>query len=89
MFSEFFRVLRLGGHFVFSVSHPSDVFYEHHPSGNYFEIEQVQYTYNWERWGVRIDVPHFRRPLNAMVNLLIEASFHAGKVARASAVARV
>ncbi len=75
VFSEFFRVLRVDGQFVFSVSHLSDEFYEHHPSGNYFEIEQVQYTYNWERWGVRIDVPHFRRPLNAMVNPLIEAGF--------------
>ena len=31
VFSEFFRVLRVGGHFIFSVSHPSDEFYEHHP----------------------------------------------------------
>ena len=54
------------------MSHPTDEFYVHHASGDYFVVEHVQHTYTWERWGVQVDVPHFRRLLNAMVNPLIE-----------------
>src|SRR5262245_20499238 len=43
VFREFYRVLREPGHVVFSVEHPADAFYEHHPSGNYFEVERVEY----------------------------------------------
>ena len=73
LFREFFRVLRVQGSFVFSVEHPSDVFYDHHPSGNYFETEQVEIV--WNGWGGRVAVPSYRRPLCAMLDPLLAAGF--------------
>jgi SAM-dependent methyltransferase len=75
VFKEFFRVLREPGYFVFSVSHPSDEFYDHHPQGNYFDIEQVQMEFNWPDDGVRVQVPYYRRPLSAMLDPLLDAGF--------------
>jgi SAM-dependent methyltransferase len=72
-FGEFFRLLRGGGHLVFSVEHPSDVFYEHHPHGNYFEVERVEYE--WRGLGTPVRVPSYRRPLQAMLGPLLEAGF--------------
>ena len=40
-FREFRRVLVEGGWLVFSAEHPADVFHEHHPGGDYFEVERV------------------------------------------------
>lgn len=73
LFKEFFRVLRDKGHFIFSVEHPSDVFYDHHPSGNYFDIEQVEVV--WTGLGGRVKVPSYRRPLSAMLDPLLAAGF--------------
>jgi SAM-dependent methyltransferase len=72
-FREFFRVLRGGGHIVFSVEHPSDVFYDHHPHGNYFEVEQVEYE--WRGFGEPVRMPSYRRPLQAMLGPLLGAGF--------------
>jgi len=52
VFTEFFRLLSVPGHFVFSVGHPFDEFYDHHPHGNYFDIEQVEMEFNWPDYGV-------------------------------------
>jgi SAM-dependent methyltransferase len=73
LFREFFRVLRAGGHLVFSVGHPSDEFYDHHPQGNYFDVEQVDYE--WRGFGPVVRVPYYRRPLGAMVDALVDADF--------------
>jgi SAM-dependent methyltransferase len=75
MFKEFFRVLRPPGHLIFSAHHPFDEFYDHHPSGNYFEVELVDYEFNWPSYGVRVRVPYYRRPLSAMVDPLLAAGF--------------
>ena len=72
VFKEFFRVLRAPGYFLFSAGHPFDDFYEHHPSGNYFDVEQVEMKFNF---GVRVRVPYYRRPLSAMLDPLLEAGF--------------
>jgi SAM-dependent methyltransferase len=72
-FGEFFRVLRGGGHLVFSVEHPSDVFYDHHPHGNYFEVERVQYE--WRGFGTPVWMPSYRRPLQAMLGPLLASGF--------------
>jgi CheY-like chemotaxis protein/2-polyprenyl-3-methyl-5-hydroxy-6-metoxy-1,4-benzoquinol methylase len=72
-FREFFRVLREPGHFVFSAGHPSDEYYEHHPQGNYFEVEQV--AYEWRGFGPAVMVPSYRRPLSAMLDPLLGAGF--------------
>ena len=72
-FREFFRVLREGGRLVFSVEHPADVFYEHHPHGSYFEVERVEYE--WRGFGPPVRVPSYRRPLQAMLDPLLGAGF--------------
>jgi SAM-dependent methyltransferase len=73
LFREFFRVLRPADHLVFSSPHPFDEFYDHHSTGNYFQIEEVEYV--WTGFGVPVRVPSYRRPLGAMINPLIEAGF--------------
>jgi SAM-dependent methyltransferase len=72
-FGEFFRLLRGGGHLVFSAAHPADDFYEHHPGGNYFEVERVDFE--WRGFGTPVRVPSYRRPLQAMVGPLLGAGF--------------
>jgi SAM-dependent methyltransferase len=73
VFREFFRALRPGGYLVFSSAHPFDEFYDHHPAGNYFEVEKVEYE--WRGFGVPVRVPSYRRPLGAMIGPLLEAGF--------------
>ncbi|GIV95435.1 MAG: SAM-dependent methyltransferase [Herpetosiphonaceae bacterium] len=75
VFAEFYRVLRTPGYLVFSVGHPCDEFCDRHPQGNYFAIEQVAAVFNWEQFGVRVRVPYYRRPLNAMLGPLLHAGF--------------
>jgi SAM-dependent methyltransferase len=72
-FAEFYRLLRVPGHLVFSAEHPADVFYEHHPQGNYFEVEAVDYE--WRGFGTPVRVPSYRRPLGAMLDPLLGAGF--------------
>lgn len=73
LFREFFRLLRQPGHLVFSVGHPFDEFFDHHPSGNYFDVERVEMT--WRGFGAPVTVPYFRRPLSAMLDPLFSAEF--------------
>jgi ubiquinone/menaquinone biosynthesis C-methylase UbiE len=73
VFKEFFRVLRPDGHLVFSSAHPFDEFYDHHRTGNYFQVERVEYE--WNGFGVPVRVPSYRRPLSAMITPLLEAGF--------------
>jgi len=75
VFAEFFRLLREPGFLVFSVMHPADEFFDHHPHGNYFEIEPVEVEFNWEAFGLRVRVPYYRRPLGAMLDPLLAAGF--------------
>jgi SAM-dependent methyltransferase len=70
---EFYRVLREPGHLVFSVGHPFDEFFDHHPGGNYFAIEPVDYE--WRGFGPAVRVPYYRRPLGAMLDPLLGAGF--------------
>jgi SAM-dependent methyltransferase len=73
VFREFFRVLRAPGHLVFSAGHPFDEFFDHHPSGNYFDVERVEYP--WRGFGPPVRVPYYRRPLGAMLDPLLAAGF--------------
>jgi SAM-dependent methyltransferase len=73
VFREFYRVLRGPGHLVFSVGHPADEFYDHHPHGNYFDIQLVDYV--WRGFGPAVQVPYYRRPLGAMLDPLLGAGF--------------
>ncbi len=75
LFGELARVLRPGGLLAFSASHPADEFYRLHPEGRYFDIEPVEHIFNWTDQGIRARVPCYRRPLEAMINPLLEAGF--------------
>lgn len=72
-FTEFARVLKPGGLFVFSSGHPLDEL-RFSPTENYFAHEQVTGT-----WCKNSDdpvvVPFYRRPLQAMLNPLADAGF--------------
>lgn len=73
LFREFYRLLRRGGHVVFSIGHPAAEFFISHEAGNYFETELVDYE--WTGFGTPVRVPAYRRPLGAVVNPLVEAGF--------------
>ena len=73
VFGEFHRLLRPGGHLVFSTGHPAADFFVHHDAGNYFETELVDYE--WTGFGTPVRVPFYRRPLGEVINPLLEAGF--------------
>lgn len=77
-FKEFHRVLRGGGHFILSVSHPfSD--YTYFKSNRYFETELVVNV--WTGFDeVRVQMPSYRRSLEATLNPIIDAGFHLEKI---------
>jgi len=77
VYKEFYRLLRRGGHFVFSEGHPffDFIFFK---SKNYFATEQVECE--WAGFGQRVIMPSFRRSLSALVNPLIEAGFALEKI---------
>lgn len=73
VFSEFYRVLKPGGHLVFSMEHPFIKYFDHQETSNYFEVEQVYYV--WRGFGEAVRVPSYRRPMQAVINPLIRAGF--------------
>jgi len=76
LFKEFFRMLRSPGVLVFSDGHPFGdylFFKKKRKSKNYFKTEVVGCT--WHGFGVPVYIAGYRRPLNALLNPLIEAGF--------------
>lgn len=67
VFEEFHRVLAPGGFLVFSVSHPFDEF-PLADDENYFHRERR--VKDWD-----VEIPYYRRPLEQMLNPLLEAGF--------------
>lgn len=77
-FKEFYRVLRPGGHFILSVSHPF-FDYTYFKSNKYFDTELVGNV--WKGFDeVRVHVPSFRRSLEATLNPIIDAGFRLEKI---------
>jgi SAM-dependent methyltransferase len=77
-FAEVYRILRPGGHFVFSITHPF-FDYIYFKSNNYFQTELV--GVEWRGFeSVRVHMPSFRRPLSEVINPLIEAGFRLERI---------
>jgi SAM-dependent methyltransferase len=72
VFREFFRVLQTPGYLIFSVSHPLADYLLHKPE-SYFQTELVEWE--WTGLGIPVRVPAYRRPLQAVLNPLLEAGF--------------
>ncbi|GIV88744.1 MAG: SAM-dependent methyltransferase [Chloroflexus sp.] len=73
VFTEFYRLLRHSGVFIFSIEHPQTKFSQHRESANYFAIEQV--VTPWHGFGITVNMPSYRRPLSEVFNPLIYAGF--------------
>lgn len=68
-FSEYQRILKPGGIFLFSIHHPlMDIKFS--KNNEYFSKELI--VDQWERQGKIIDVPFYRRPLNEIINKTLE-----------------
>ena len=78
IYAEFYKLLRSSGYFIFSVTHPfSDYIY--HKTDSYFVTELV--GCEWRGFDkVRVQMPSFRRPLNELLNPLLEAGFQLEKI---------
>jgi SAM-dependent methyltransferase len=76
LFKKFYRLLKSRGVLVFSDGHPFGdylFFKERRKARNYFNTELAGCT--WHGFGISVYVPGYRRPLNALLNPLIEAGF--------------
>lgn len=72
LFTEFLRLLKLGGVVLFSCGHPAfDA--EYFNTKNYFSVEAVDCT--WNGFGKKIRMPSFRRSLEEIISPVIEAGF--------------
>lgn len=72
LFSEFHRVLKPGGVFVFSCGHPAfDA--EYFDTKDYFSVEQVQCV--WEGFGTKVMMPSYRRSLEEILMPVIHSGF--------------
>lgn len=72
IFAEVHRVLRPGGHFVFSTHHPTWDGHNHSPD-DYFKKMQV--TEVWNMGGHPFEVTFWRRPLREMTRVISRAGF--------------
>lgn len=72
VFRDYHRVLRAGGHFVLSVGHPFFDF-EYFKTDSYFDTEEV--SCEWRGFGIRVDMPSYRRSLSTLVNTALMAGF--------------
>ncbi len=77
LFAEFHRVLSSGGMFVFSVEHPSSD-YRLRTGESYFETGVTELE--WKGFAKPVVVPSIRRPLQGMINPIIETGFILDKV---------
>jgi SAM-dependent methyltransferase len=74
VFQEFQRLLKSGGALVFSCGNPASDFYHEWPQDDYFEV--TLHEKEWEGFGKPYPlIRSYRRPLQAVLNPLIQAGF--------------
>lgn len=81
LFKEFYRLLKNPGVLVFSDGHPFGdylFFKKRRKAKNYFDTELVGCI--WRGFGIRVFVPGYRRPLNELINPLIQAGFRIDRI---------
>jgi SAM-dependent methyltransferase len=77
VFFEINRILKIDGELIFSIHHPLMEFV-HFKRENYMEIELLEDE--WTMGEEKIEVQFYRRPLNKMLQPLIDAGFYIEKV---------
>ncbi|MHC5109796.1 MAG: class I SAM-dependent methyltransferase [Planctomycetota bacterium] len=72
LFAEFVRILKPGGQFLYSCSHP---FFEadYFDTKEYFNVEHVEYL--WTGFGKTVSMPTYRRSLEAVIEPLLHVGF--------------
>lgn len=81
LFREFYRLLKSPGVLVFSDGHPFGdylFFKKRNKAKNYFDTELVGCF--WRGFGIRVFVPGYRRPLNELINPLIQTGFRIDRI---------
>ena len=77
VFNEFFRILKPGGSFLFSSGHPAwDA--QYYDTKDYFNVERVNAT--WNGFGIKVEMPSYRRSMEEIFNPVIEAGFRLDRV---------
>jgi SAM-dependent methyltransferase len=79
LFAELARVSRPGGWLVCSTQHPFADF--DRLGGDYFAVTRVSEV--WDSFGEAVDVPFYRRPLEAVLNPLLDAGYRLDRVVEA------
>jgi len=77
LFTEFCRVLAEPGLLIFSIGHPFTEFILR-SDANYFDTELVHTK--WRGFGIRVNMPSFRRPLSAVTSTLDKSGFTVDKL---------
>jgi len=77
LFAEFNRVLRPGGRLIFSSEHPCSR-WRMQQATNYFSTELTQME--WRGFGKPVTVPSYRRPLQEVLNPLVETGFRIERI---------
>jgi SAM-dependent methyltransferase len=77
LFYEISRILKISGELIFSIHHPLMEFV-HFKRENYMEVELLEDE--WTMGEEKIKVQFYRRPLNRMLQPLIEAGFYMEKI---------
>jgi len=84
VFGEFYRILKNGGIWVFSIPHPAADFYDYHKGGNYFESELV--VERWKSFGEPlVEMKVIRRPLGMLFDAILNNGFILEKFVEAQA----
>ncbi len=75
--AEFSRILKGGGFLILSVGHPFSE-YKLRGQSRYYDTELVETV--WTGFGIPVKMPSYRRPLDKMINTIIESGFKLDRI---------